>query len=79
MTSPMTALNNALLQQLDRLNNPEVTGEALEAEVMRAHSMTGVSKEIISNARLALAAEKHKMEFGSHYKLPALLESKEEE
>ena len=77
--SAMTTLNNALLDQLARLNNPSVKGDDLQAEVMRAQSMTDVSKEIISNARLALAAEKHRMEYGSHYKLPPLLESKGED
>jgi len=78
MTSPMVDLNNALLDQLARLNNPEVKGEDLESEMMRAHAMTEVSKEIISNGRLVLAAEQHRMNYQGHYKLPKLLETKAE-
>lgn len=76
MSNDLSKLNDALFDQLDRLNNAELTGDALETELKRTQSVTSVSKEIVANARLILDADKHRSEFGSHYKLPELLENK---
>lgn len=51
--SKLTQLNDHLFNQLARLNNPELSGEALKEETERGKAVAGLSKEVISNARLA--------------------------
>ena len=78
MSNSLSNLNDALFAQLARLNDPELTGDALETELRRAQSVTSVSKEIVSNARVVLDAEKHRKEFQGPggYRLPSMLENK---
>lgn len=78
MPKGLNNLNEALFDQLQRLNDPELKGEALEAELKRSSAVTSVSKEIVSSARVVLDAEKHRKEWQgpAGYKLPAMLESK---
>lgn len=76
MANGLSNLNETLFDQLARLNNPELVGEALETEIKRAQSVTTVSKEIVSNARLAYDATKLKIEYGAANKMPEMLESK---
>lgn len=77
MANSLSNLNEALFSQLERLNDPALSGDALETELKRAQSVTSVSKEIVSNARVVLEAEKHRMEYGSLYALPKMLENKD--
>jgi hypothetical protein len=51
-------LNNIMFDQLEKLSKPDVTGAKLGAEIERSRAMTGIATQIISNARLALEAEK---------------------
>lgn len=76
MTTNLSDLNKALFDQLNRLNSADLKGDELEAELKRTSAVTSVSKEIVSNARVILDAERHRMEFGSYHKLPELLENK---
>lgn len=64
MKNKLTDLNNHLFAQLERLNDEGLKGEELQEEIERSKAVTGVSKEVVSNARLVLDAEKHKREFG---------------
>lgn len=52
--SKLSELNTHLFNQLDRLNNPDLSGEALKEETERGKAIASLSKEFISNARLAL-------------------------
>lgn len=54
----LTDLNNLLFEQLERLNDEGLKGEALEEEISRANSVTRVSQMIISNANVILNAAK---------------------
>lgn len=78
MSKSLSNLNETLFDQLARLNDPKLEGEALEAELKRSSAVTSVSKEIVSNARVALDAEKHRKEYQGlgGYKLPSMLEDK---
>ncbi|MGO1500805.1 MAG: hypothetical protein ACTHWH_05930 [Marinobacter sp.] len=78
MSKGLSDLNDALFDQLQRLNDPELTGDALETELKRSGAVTSVSKEIVANARVVLDAEKHRKEWQGPggYNLPAMLESK---
>jgi hypothetical protein len=64
MKNKLTDLNNHLFAQLERLNDEGLSGEALQDEIERSKAITGVSKEVVSNARLVLDADKHKREYG---------------
>lgn len=74
MKNKLSDLNNHLFAQLERLNDESLKGDDLEREIERSRAVTGVSKEIVANARLVLDADKHKREYGLQ-KGPKLLES----
>ena len=50
-------LNNHLFEQLERLNDEDLEGEKLDAEIARAKAISGISRDIISNANLVLKAK----------------------
>lgn len=71
-------LNNHLFEQLERLNDEELTQEEMQIEIERSGAMKAVAQVIISNAQLALKAEELKMEYGGkNIKLPKMLEGKQ--
>lgn len=49
-------LNDHLFEQLERLNDDELTGEKLQEERERAKSMANIAQTIINNGELALKA-----------------------
>lgn len=64
-------LNNALFEQLERLNSDDVD---LEKEVTRTKAMESVSRNIIDNARVVLEAQRLKDDhMNADLKLPRLL------
>lgn len=68
-------LNNHLFEQLERLNDDSVTGEALVEEMNRAKAISAVASQIISNGSLALQAQKLKDDaMSADMKLPKMLE-----
>lgn len=68
-------LNNHLFEQLERLNDDELTPEELDREIGRSGAMREVAQTIIANANLSLQAEKLKVEYGGKaVKLPRMLE-----
>ena len=56
MSNQLSDLNNSLFAQLDRLNNNDLTGDALSIEITRAKAICNVSTEIIKTADLSLKA-----------------------
>ena len=79
MKNKLDDLNNHLFETLERLNDEELSGEELLAEIDRAKAITSVSGQIISNASLALKAAELMAEYGGGregLKLPALLTEK---
>ena len=70
----LTDLNNHLFEQLERLNDEELSEEELDNEIKRARSMNTIARTIINNARLSLDAKKHIDEYGlNRADLPELL------
>lgn len=62
MKNTLGDLNNHLFAQLERLNDEELVGEALEQEISRAKAVGDIATKIISNASIVLQAEKFKAE-----------------
>jgi hypothetical protein len=77
MKNKLIDLNNHLFAQLERLSDETLEGEKLEEEINRSKAVTGISKEIVSNARLALNAQQFKQEAGliARDTMPKMLES----
>ena len=72
-------LNNHLFAALERLSDEDVKGTKLEEEIERSKAIVSVSRQIIDNGKLILAAKKHIDDLGlNNEDLPLLLtESKD--
>lgn len=77
MKNKLIDLNDHLFTQLERLNDEDLKGESLSEEINRSKAVTSVSKEIVSNARLALEAQKFRQDAGLIAKdtMPKMLEA----
>lgn len=64
MKNKLIDLNDHLFEQLERLNDEDLQGDALEKEIHRAKAITSVATAIINNASLVLNAQKHMDEYG---------------
>lgn len=73
MQNKLIDLNNHLFAQIERLSEEDIDSGQLEKEVVRSSAITSVSKEIISNARLALDARVKIGESISLKQLPEML------
>lgn len=76
MKNKLTDLNNHLFAQLERLSDESTKGEALAEEIKRAKAVSSISKDIISNAAVALEAAKFQNDY-RNAKVPEQLECKE--
>lgn len=66
MKNTLTDLNNYLFEQLERLNDDEMSGEDLERELQKTDSIVRISEKIIENGELAFKTMKHLDEYGYH-------------
>lgn len=60
MKNSLADLNNHLFAQMERLSDESLKGEQLQEEINRAKAVTGISTQIINNARLVLDAEEYR-------------------
>lgn len=63
--SDISKLNDHLFSQLERLDNSDLKGDALEQEINRTSALTSIAKEVISAGALVVSAEKVRQEFRS--------------
>ena len=73
MKTKLIDLNDILFEQLERLSNDDLTGEALEEEINRARAVVGVTSKVIENASLILDAHKVAYAAGNDILPPPLL------
>lgn len=69
-------LNNHLFAQLEKLDDDDLSGEALEAEIKRSEAIAKVSEQIIKAGELQFKAMVHMDEYGYERKkaVPEMLE-----
>lgn len=67
-------LNNILFEELERLNDADLTGADLQEERERARTISTIAQTIINNGELALKTIKHYHEYGKNEeKIPRVL------
>lgn len=67
--SAITDLNKHLFDQLERLSDSKLEGDALKAECDRAEAIVAVSDQIVKGAAITLQATKLVAEYGVHSKI----------
>lgn len=72
MKNKLSDLHNILFEELERLNDDNLIGDALATELQRSRAMTGVASQIIANGQLALRAKR--MHEDTREPLPSMLE-----
>ena len=63
MRNTLVDLNNHLFEQLELLNDEELTDEELEKEIKRTDAMKDIATQIIANANIVLKATELNMEY----------------
>lgn len=64
MRNKLTDLNNYLFEQIERINDDELTPEELEKEMTRAEAVSKIATVIVQNGKLQLDAIKLAAEYG---------------
>lgn len=64
MKNTLLDLNNHLFEQIERLNDEDLTDEEIERELKRAEGMTKIAATIIQNSELAYKTMVHMDEYG---------------
>ncbi len=67
-------LNNHLFEELERLNDETLTGDALQEERERAMAIANIAQRIINNGELAFKTIKYYNENGQADKIPEPLQ-----
>ena len=59
----MTDLHNHLFEQLERLNDDDLTDDQLQKEIQRTKAMTMIASNMINNTNIALETAKFATEY----------------
>ena len=82
MKNTILDLNNHLFEQLERLNDEDLSEEQIDIELRRAEGMTKIAEKIIQNGELAYKTMRHMDDYGygldKNRAIPAMLMSGEE-
>lgn len=76
LKTTLNDLNMHLFAEMERLDDEEIKGDDLQAEINRADAMSKVADQINKNGVLALRAIAVKNEYGGDSSMPDLLEDK---
>lgn len=78
MKNTLGDLNNHLFAQLEKINDDDLSGDALDAEIKRTEAMAKISEQIIKTGELQFKAMQHMDEYGYERKkaVPEMLEVK---
>ena len=80
MKNTLLDLNNYLFEQIERLNDDELTDDQLDRELKKTDSIVKISEKIIENGELAFKTMKHMDEYGyginKDRHVPAMLDMK---
>lgn len=63
MENKLTDLNNILFEQIERLNDDDLHGDALKQQIKKSRAIESIAGMIIANANTVLKAEKMKMDY----------------
>lgn len=70
-------MHNILMEQLDRLNDDELTDEELDKEIKRCKAIGDTAKVIVENSKTILEAQKVALEYGVTDETPRLFKAEE--
>lgn len=74
MQNKLMDLNNYLFEQIERLNDEDLSEDEFKKEIKKANAMASISSQIISNAKIELAAAKLALDYGVENKqLPPMI------
>lgn len=78
MKNTLGDLNNHLFAQLEKINDDDLNGEALDAEIKRTEAMAKISEQIIKTGELQFKAMQHMDEYSYERNkvVPEMLEVK---
>lgn len=74
MKNKLIDLNDHLFEQLERLNDEDLKGEALEEEISRSRAVAVIASKIIENGSLVLSAVKFEDSRMIDKSIPKMLE-----
>jgi len=77
MKNKLNDLNNHLFEQMERLNDEDLSSEELEREIKRAKAMSSIASNIVCNAALALEAQQYIDEYSGHVRVPEMIKIEE--
>lgn len=80
MKNTILDLNDILFEQIERLNDDDLTEEQIQKEMKRTDAIYKISMQIIENGKLALKTMEHRDEYSYGYdngmkQLPDMLAS----
>lgn len=64
MNNTLSDLNNYLFEQIERINDDQLTPEQLQSEIVRSQAITKIAETIVRNGELALKTMMHLNEYG---------------
>ena len=73
MKNKLSDLNDHLFAQLERLSDEDLKGDELKSEIERGKAITGVAREVISNANTVLRAAELKAEYTRGADVPGFI------
>lgn len=69
MKNKISDLNNYLFEQIERLNDDNLSGDELDEQLKKSKTIIEISKVVIDSGSLALQAKKHMDAYGAGDKL----------